>query len=83
MKKIIALVIIAVLLCGVLVGCNSVGTSQLAEYKTAIIKYPNGEVITISVKTYTADENGLNVSIRCVDGTCYRTAWENVILIGE
>ena len=86
MKKIIALVIIAALLCVVLAGCGSenyVAIAPDANYKTAIICFPNGEVITISVGVYTYSTNSDRVIIKCTDGTCYITAWQNVILIGE
>lgn len=69
------------LFCFVFAGCNEKQVVYAATYNAATIKYPNGEVITVSVESYKPHEN--SVEIKTYDGTIYYTAWQNVILIGE
>ena len=79
MKRIIAIVIMALMVL-VLASCNEAATTITRDYHTAIIKYPNGEVIHIEVSEWASD--GASAIIKCNDGTIYRTGWQNVILIG-
>lgn len=81
MKKIIAIAAIITLACVIFTGCNESEVNYFADYKTATIKYPNGEVITVSVESYKPHET--SVEIKTYDGTIYYTSWQNVILIGE
>ena len=78
MKRIIAIAILAFMVL-LLASCASYSSA----YKTAIIKFPNGEVITITLEEWSWCSSNDSVTIKCTDGAIYRTAWQNVILIGE
>ena len=81
MKKLIALllVILAVLSCLVLSGCNK----QLTySYEYAIIGLPNGEVVEGKVSSWTDFEDGDQLQIR-IDGKTYLVHSSNVVLISN
>ena len=84
MKKIIALllVIIAVLSCMILSGCNKQLVDLTYSYEYAIIGLPNGETVEGKVSSWTDYEDGDQLQVR-IDGKTYLVHSSNVVLISK
>lgn len=85
MKKIIALIVFAVMLCAMLAGCGATNYDYnfTVKFKTALIKCPNGEALTVNIDVFCENTHNNQVRIVSTDGKVYSTAWQNVVLIGE
>lgn len=80
MKKIIAIVICLMMAVG-LVGCgNYVMFDTQYEFKYAIIKLPNGEIVQGEVESW-SDYEGEQLQIKIKDGNEYLTCSINAVLM--
>ena len=83
MKKLIALTLTIIVLCGSLVGC---GNKQLFDttysFERAIIYLPNGEVVEGEVEAWTDYEDGDQIQVK-IDGKTYLVHSSNIVLISE
>ena len=84
MKKIIALllVIIAVLSCMILSGCNKQLVDLTYSYDYAIIGLPNGETVEGKVSSWTDFEDGDQIQVK-IDGKTYLVHSSNIVLISD
>ena len=84
MKRIIVLllVIIAVLSCLVLSGCNKQMLDLTYSYEYAIIGLPNGEVVEGKVSSWTDYEDGDQLQVK-INGKTYLVHSSNVVLISN
>ena len=79
MNKIIALILVCIMLVGVLCGCNKQVFDFTYNYKYAIIKMPNGEVVEGKVSSW-CDYEGDQLQI-VIDGITYLVHSTNVALM--
>ena len=85
MKKIIALLIAAVLILSIslfAVGCNKQMVDLTYSYERAIICLPNGEIVEGKVTSWTDFEDGDQIQVR-IDGKTYLVHSSNVALISD
>ena len=76
------LVIIAVLSCMILSGCNKQLVDLTYSYEYAIIGLPNGEVVEGRVSSWTDFEDGDQIQVK-IDGKTYLVHSANVVLISD
>lgn len=80
MKKIIAIVMCLMMAVN-LVGCgNYVMFETQSEFKYAIIKLPNGEIVQGEVESWT-DYGSERMQVKFKDGNTYMTYLQNVVLM--
>lgn len=84
MKKVLAIVLVAVLVVGllVLVGCNKQMVDLTYSYERAILVLPNGEVIEGKVSSWTDFEDGDQIQVK-IDGKTYLVHSSNIVLISD
>ena len=84
MKKIIAIVLLAALVVGLLIlaGCNKQVVDLTYSYEYAIIGLPNGEVVEGKVSSWTDFEDGDQIQVK-IDGKTYLVHSSNVVLISD
>ena len=84
MKKLVALLLIAVVILGMLVlsGCNKQMVDLTYSYERAIICLPNGEIIEGRVSSWTDFEDGDQIQVR-IEGKTYLVHSSNIALISE
>ena len=84
MKKLIAIIV----LCVAIVCCSACNYASYDfvdtnyHFDKAIIKMPDGEIITVDIQTW-ADSEGEQLTITAKDGTRYLVSSINCILIEE
>lgn len=81
MKRIFAVILIALVIIGVLVGCNYNPVDLKYNFSYAQIAMPDGTVVSGEVKNWTDYENGDEVQIT-IGTVTYLTHYENVVLWG-
>ncbi len=84
MKKVMALVLVAVTLLAALLiaGCNKQMVDLTYSYERAIIALPNGEVIEGRVSSWTDFADGDQIQVR-IDGKTYLVHSSNIVLISD
>ena len=85
MKKVIAIVLVAVLSFGlalITTGCNKQMVDLTYSYEYAIISLPNGEVVEGKVSSWTDFEDGDQIQVK-IDGKTYLVHSTNVVLISD
>ena len=84
MRKIVVLlmVVIALLSCLLLSGCNKQMMDLTYSYEYAIISLPNGEVVEGKVTSWTDYEDGDQLQVK-INGKTYLVHSSNVVLISD
>ena len=84
MKKIIAILLAALLLVSiaVLAGCNKQMVDLTYSYEYAIIALPNGEVVEGKVSSWTDFEDGDQIQVK-INGKTYLVHSSNIVLISD
>ena len=82
MKKILAIALAALLLMGLLAGCNKQMVDLTYSYEYAIISLPNGEVVEGKVSSWTDFEDGDQIQVK-IDGKTYLVHSSNIALISD
>ena len=84
MKKVIAILLAALLLVSllVLVGCNKQMVDLTYSYERAILVLPNGEVVDGKVSSWTDFEDGDQIQVK-IDGKTYLVHSSNIVLISD
>ena len=84
MKKVIAILLAALLLVSLLVlaGCNKQIVDLTYSYERAIICLPNGEIVEGRVSSWTDFEDGDQIQVK-IDGKTYLVHSSNVVLISD
>ena len=82
MKKILAIALAALLLMGLLAGCNKQMVDLTYSYEYAIIGLPNGEVVEGKVSSWTDFEDGDQIQVK-IDGKTYLVHSSNIVLISD
>ena len=84
MKKIVAIILAALLMASiaVLAGCNKQMVDLTYSYEYAIIALPNGEVVEGKVTSWTDFEDGDQIQVK-IEGKTYLVHSSNIVLISE
>ena len=84
MKRIVVLlmVVITLLSCLLLSGCNKQMMDLTYSYEYAIISLPNGEVVEGKVTSWTDYEDGDQLQVK-INGKTYLVHSSNVVLISD
>ena len=85
MKKIIAMILIAVISLSLILfaaGCNKQMVDLTYSYEYAIISLPNGEVVEGKVSSWTDFEDGDQIQVK-IDGKTYLVHSSNIALISD
>jgi len=84
MKKVIAILLAALLLVSLLVlaGCNKQMVDLTYSYERAILVLPNGEVVEGKVSSWTDFEDGDQIQVK-IDGKTYLVHSSNIVLISD
>ena len=85
MKKIIAILLVAVISLGlalISVGCNKQMVDLTYSYEYAIISLPNGEVVEGKVSSWKDFDDGDQIQVK-IDGKTYLVHSSNVALISN
>ena len=84
MRKIIAILLAAVLMASiaVLAGCNKQMVDLTYSYEYAIIALPNGEVVEGKVSSWTDFEDGDQIQVK-INGKTYLVHSSNIVLISD
>ena len=81
MKKIICVILVAIMLVAVLSGCNKQIIDTTYSFERAILTMPNGDVIEGEVTSWN-DYEGDQIQVK-IDGTTYLVHSSNIVLISE
>jgi len=79
-KKIIVMMVIALLLIATMSGCNRTLIDTTYKFTHAIIALPNGDVVEGEVTSWKDFEDGDQLQIT-IDGITYLTHASNIVLI--
>lgn len=79
---IVVIILLAVLMIFVMVGCNYQMVDLTYSFERAMMFLPNGEVIEGEVDSWMDYENSDQIQI-VIDGVTYLTHISNVVLISE
>ena len=85
MKKIIAILLVAVVVLSVALitaGCNKQLVDLTYSYEYAIIGLPNGETVEGKVSSWTDFEDGDQIQVK-IDGKTYLVHSSNIVLISD
>ena len=82
MNRMLAMLLIAVMMLGLLAGCNKQMVDLTYSYEYAIIGLPNGETVEGKVSSWTDYEDGDQLQVR-IDGKTYLVHSSNVVLISN
>lgn len=82
MKKLISILLVAVLVIGLMSGCNRQLIDATWSFERAIIFLPDGEKIEGAVSTW-CDYDGSDMIQVVVNGNTYLTHSSNVVLISD
>lgn len=82
MKKRVIAMVVALVLCFALTGCNKQVLDTTFSFDSAIISLPNGEVITGKVQSWKDYEDGDQIQVK-IDGVTYLVHSSNVALISD
>lgn len=82
MKKLICFLLIAILVVGMMAGCNRQLIDLTWSFERAIIYLPDGEKIEGAVNTWN-DYEGSDMIQVVVNGNTYLTHSSNVLLISD
>lgn len=82
MKKRVIAMVVALVLCFALTGCNKQVVDTTFSFDRAIISLPNGEVITGKVQSWKDYEDGDQIQVK-IDGVTYLVHSSNAALISD
>ena len=81
MKKIAALALVIALIVGLTACGNQMFLDTVYTFDTAIIKMPDGEVLTVEIEKWSDYEDGDQLQIIAKDGTVYLVHSTNCVLV--
>lgn len=81
MKKIFAVILI-IIICLTITGCNKQIFDMTYSFGNAILILPNGEVVEGKVQSWTDFADGDQIQVK-IDGTTYLVHSSNIALISE
>ena len=81
MKKIAALALVIALIVGLTACGNQMLLDTVYTFDTAIIKMPDGEVLTVEIEKWSDYEDGDQLQIIAKDGTVYLVHSTNCVLM--
>ena len=82
MKKVICLMVVAILIAGIFSGCNKQLVDITYNFDRAILTLPNGEVIEGDVQSWKDYDDGDQLQVK-IDGTTYLVHSEDIVLIAD
>lgn len=82
MKKVVCLLLVAVLAIGLLCGCNQQIFDTTYSFEYAYLSLPNGEVIEGKVDSWKDYADGDTIQV-VIGGKTYLTHYTNVVLVSE
>lgn len=82
MKKIITIMLLAVMAIALFCGCNKQILDVTYSFDRAIISLPNGEVVEGQVQSWTDYEDGDQIQVK-IDGVTYLVHSSNIVLISD
>lgn len=82
MKKIVAVIIIAVVVIVTIVGCNKQVIDVTYSYESAILSLPDGTIISGRVSSWKDYDDGDQIQVK-IDGKQYLIHSSNIVLISE
>ena len=81
MKKFFA-IILAIVICFSMVGCNKQLLDTTYSFDKAVLVLPNGEVVEGKVQSWADFEDGDQIQVK-IDGKSYLIHSSNIVLISE
>ena len=82
MKKLICIVLTAVLMIVVLCGCNKQLVDLNYKFDRAVLSLPNGEIVEGEVQSWTDYEDSDQIQVK-IDGETYLVHSSQIVLIAE
>lgn len=82
MKKILCLVLVVLLVCGIFAGCNQQMFDTTYRFESAQVLMPDGTVVSGKCTSWKDYEDSDAVQV-VIDGKTYYTHLSNVVLISD